>query len=219
MAIHIDSRLGRFIGALGFRPVPPGLPAGTRGIQLNSALGRYLGALASEPGSGWAGGIANIMPPLAPTAPQPPPGLQREPEPPDVTAAIAAADPAVRISLRRDPVILAVVLSDLLVRALVIADRAALARARVRDVAHDLAIDVARAIRLAIPSNRGLLLTSTRELDLAIDVDLARLLALDLARRQDVARAVALALHLARDLDITLDADWILFPAAECRSA
>jgi hypothetical protein len=44
MAIRADSRLGRFIGALGHRPVPC-FPTGTRHIQPNSALGRYIGAL------------------------------------------------------------------------------------------------------------------------------------------------------------------------------
>jgi chromosome segregation ATPase len=54
MAIHADSRLGRFIGALGYRPVPSP-SAGHHLIQANSVLGRFLGALA-EPGPSQAAG-------------------------------------------------------------------------------------------------------------------------------------------------------------------
>lgn len=49
MAIRADSRLGRFVGALGYRPAPC-LRAGSPHIQPDSALGRYIGALASRPG-------------------------------------------------------------------------------------------------------------------------------------------------------------------------
>jgi hypothetical protein len=48
MTIRADSRLGRFIGALGYRPTPRP-STGDRGIQPGSMLGRFLGALASPP--------------------------------------------------------------------------------------------------------------------------------------------------------------------------
>jgi Effector Associated Constant Component 1 len=46
MAIRADSRLGRFIGALGYRPAPS-FRAGTRRIRSGGKLGQYVGALAS----------------------------------------------------------------------------------------------------------------------------------------------------------------------------
>lgn len=46
MAIRADSRLGRFIGALGYQPAPNFRQA-AHGIQANSELSRYIGALAS----------------------------------------------------------------------------------------------------------------------------------------------------------------------------
>lgn len=48
MAIRAESPIGRFIGALGFRPAQ-NRPVRGRGIRQDSALGRYISALADAP--------------------------------------------------------------------------------------------------------------------------------------------------------------------------
>ena len=73
--------------------------------------------------------------PVPQSRPRPP---QHDLGMPGMAAAIAAADPMVRMALRRSPVILAVILSDLLVRALVIADAAADYPHQDREIAADL---------------------------------------------------------------------------------
>jgi hypothetical protein len=139
-------------------------------------------------------GLAAILSaPVAATS-QTPPGLL------SVAAAIEAADPAVRVALRRDPVILAVILSDLTVRALVVANETLTGRAL--DLGHALACDLAlardlvRALNLDIDLGRDLDLGRARARDLDLSGDLACGLALDLAR--GLARALDLALDLAR---------------------
>ena len=135
-------------------------------------------------------GLADILPQQAAAQPA-------APQPPGMTAAeaIAAADPAVRMALRRSPVTLAVILSDLTVRALLIANEALTARDST--VALGLARDVARDL----PFARAL----ARDVDLAHDV--AR--DVDLVRDLTPARALGLALDLARALGLALvlDAD------------
>ena len=151
-------------------------------------------------------GLADILPPPAtapPAAPQPP-GTA-------AAAAIAAADPAVRIALRRNPVILAVILSNLTVRALTIAGeipatnafplRLARTRdlafdlARARDLAFELAFDLDVARDLARDLDRAS--AGARDLARALDLDVAR--DLDRASARDRARALARARDLARD--------------------
>jgi hypothetical protein len=125
-------------------------------------------------------GLAAILPSSA-AAPLTPPSPPATP----AAIAIATADPAARMALRRHPIILAAILSDLTVRALTIANETSAARdiARARDIALALARDHAR--------DR--------------DHALARALALNLARARDHALARALALNLARALALDLD--------------
>src|SRR6185312_15681375 len=115
-----------------------------------------------------------ILPPSADASP-------KSPHQTETAAAIAAVDPTVRMTLRRNPVILAAILSDLTVRALTIVDKAHAARARARA--------------------RDRILAGTRDLTLDLDRDLTRVLALalelDLDRRHVLALARTLARHLA----------------------
>ena len=66
-----------------------------------------------------------------------------------MTTAIAAADPAARIALRRHPAIMAVILSDLTIRALTIAIEIPVNRARERALALDRASALGRDLDLA----------------------------------------------------------------------
>jgi hypothetical protein len=161
-------------------------------IMLHAEHADLLGALDSSLDT-QVGLAAILSAPVAATS-QTPPGLL------SVAAAIEAADPAVRVALRRDPVILAVILSDLTVRALVVANETLTGRAL--DLGHALACDLAlardlvRALNLDIDLGRDLDLGRARARDLDLSGDLACGLALDLAR--GLARALDLALDLAR---------------------
>ena len=114
-------------------------------------------------------GLAAVLSP-PPAAPRKSPGQA------ETAAAIASADPAARIALRHRPLINAVLISDLIVRALTIASKIG-GLAGVRDLDLGLARDPAAAR----------------------DLDLAR----DLAR--DLSRALGHAEELARELDPRLE--------------
>jgi hypothetical protein len=170
---HHDIRdgLGRFLD----------LDAGLREVTLHAEyadLHRNLGSMLDLDA-----GLAAIMPPSGPA--------QREPGQPSLSAAITAADPAERLTLRRHPIVLAVILSDLLARALTIPYKADL------DLALDLNLDLARAADLNL------------DLDLARAADLARAVGVDcrLSHNGDLARALVLAFDLAhlRDPVLALD--------------
>ena len=141
-------------------------------------------------------GLAAILPPPTVVAPQ---------APPDAVAAIAAADPATRMALHRHPIILAVILSDLTIRALMIATGPSGIRDRafVLAVAHDL--NLVRDLNLApnLADDLNLAHDRAHALDLNLALDLDR--ALDRARAYALARALALnlahALARIRDLD------------------
>lgn len=138
----------------------------------------------------------------------------RTPDPSGTAAAIAAADPEARISLRRDPVTLAVILSDLTVRTLTIADKAN-DRARALDLARELVSDLNLARDLVRDCKFDLDLARAHARALDLDLDLARDLdidlAFDLARARardlvsDLAHVVALALTLAHHRGLVLD--------------
>jgi hypothetical protein len=118
-----------------------------------------------------------------------------------VREVVAEESPA-RLALRGDPVILAVVTSDLITRAIAIAMVGqASDGSHARDVwtraIAELALDRARARRLA----RRLALDRELERDLALD----RALALARAHPLDLARAVVLNRALGRALDLDLD--------------
>jgi hypothetical protein len=145
-------------------------------------------------------GLAGILPspaPASPAAPRPP-GTA-------VAEAIEAADPAVRVALRRHPVTLAAILSNLTVQALTIGSEIftadAVPRARV------LTDDLGRALALALA--RGFDPDLDRALEHALDRALvyARALDRDLTRARgldrplDDLRAAALDLDLDRNLD------------------
>jgi hypothetical protein len=135
-------------------------------------------------------GLGAILPPPAAAT------LQTRPSLPDLAAAVAGADLAVRMSLRRNPVILAVILSDLTVRALMIADEAVhdcYAEDLIRDLARDLALDFPLDLAPDFPFHLTLelveLLGPNRDVDYALA---AHSLAQDLAR--PLARALDQAL-------------------------
>ena len=132
--------------------------AGLRDITLHadhagftSALGPYLDTPA---------GLAAILPPPPAAAPRSASGL------PGTVAAIAAADPAARMALRRSPVTMGVILSDLAVRALTIAEKA-----HARDFARDLARDLARASAIDPTHARDIDRASARAIKLYRDLD------------------------------------------------
>jgi hypothetical protein len=178
--------------------------AGLRDIMLHADHAALTGALGRR--LDIQSGLAAILPPPLAAA------SRRTPGQPGTAAAIAAADPAARIALRRDPVTLAVILSDLAVRTLTIADKAN-DRARALDVARDLVSDLnlirdlARSLDLDLaPAHAHALdldLDLARDLDLDLALDLARARARDLV--SDLGRAVALALTLARHRDLACD--------------
>jgi hypothetical protein len=180
--------------------------AGLRDIMLHAhhaALTSVLGRRLNTPA-----GFAAILPLTSGAASRRTPGQS------ETAAAIAAADPAARVALRRDPVTLAVILSDLTVRTLTIADKAN-DRARALDLARDLvseldlARDLVRNLDLDLDLDHAHARALDLDLDLARDLDLD--LALDLAHARardlvsDLARAVALALTLARHRDLARD--------------
>jgi hypothetical protein len=180
--------------------------AGLREAMLHTEHDDVLGALGSRLDT--EAGLAAILPPPAAATPQaqwsPP---RRESGLPDMAAAIADLDPAVRIALRRNPVILAVILSDLLVRALAVAN--AVADALNRDLNRDLGL--VRALDRDINRARGRGLGLNRERDhvsvLARDLELARDLANDLHHDRNLELARDLAHDLYRDLVNVLSFD------------
>jgi hypothetical protein len=135
----------------------------------------------------------------------------------NAAVAIAAADPTARMALRRNPVILAVIVSDLIVRAMMITHKTRDTRdlvrdlVRARDLALDLDLDLASTLaRLLVRDlDHALYLARGRVLARGIDLSPVRSLASDL----DVARALLLALDRALALDGTL-ARGIEFPLA-----
>ena len=120
-------------------------------------------------------------------------------------AAIAAADPVVRLTVRRSPLVVAVLTTDLLVRAIDIADILASIGGRVEDS------DLARPRPLsprARPVNHALALAARDQArDLARDLDRALALTHDsaLALTRDSALALARNLTLDRALTLTHD--------------
>jgi hypothetical protein len=220
----LHDRLGRFLDP----------DVGLREAMLHAEHANLLSALDSMMDT--EAGLTAILPPPAAAAPQPAPGTQqRESGEPGMAAAIADADPAARMALRRNPLILAVILSDLLVRALVIARSrdldlasdlasalaSAHARASDRDFDRVSASDLNRALELASDLDRvgelarvlahasahASVVASASDLDLASDLGLDRILGLDLGL--DFFRASAFARDLAqgRDLDLAGDLD------------
>lgn len=167
--------------------------AGLRDIMLHADHAAFTGALGRHLDT--PAGLAAILPPPPAAA------SRRTPGQPGTAEEIAAADPAARMALRRSPVTLAVILSDLTVRTLTIAEKAdARALYLARDLATDLARDLHRARDLA---------RLTPDLDIDLAFDLARNLDLDRTRElvSDLARAVNRALTLARDPGLDLDLD------------
>lgn len=185
--------------------------AGLRDIMLHTDHAGFADALARHLDT--QAGLEAILPP--PPAAAPP----RTPAQPGTVAAIAAADPAARMALRRHPFTLAVVLSDLTDRELTIAGKAsargpgiadelvsASSLARdidlARDVARDLSRDIDRAhsLRLGRDPDHILARDVTREVAGALAHALA--LVLDLAHILGLGRDLALALGRDLDLDV-----------------
>jgi hypothetical protein len=161
--------------------------AGLRGITVHADHERLISVFASylDPQAG----LLAILP--APAA-----FLRQGPGQRAAVAAITAADPAARIVLRRNPIIMAAILSNLTVRALTIADKGP---------DHDLASDLNRArdrdLDLVLNFDLDRVLDRARDLASALDFDLDRALALARA----LARASALALTLAAVSSSDLD--------------
>jgi hypothetical protein len=178
--------------------------AGLRDIMLHADHADLAGTLGGHLDT--KAGLAAILPPPAA------PSSRSTPIQPGAAAAIAAAEPEARIALRRDPVILAVILSDLTVRALTIAGEAETLD-HANDHAHDLAGDIERARALNDDLGGGGVLdrhlTFARERTLALAFDLSFNLAdnRDIHLVRDLNRALDLALDLdrVRDLDRALD--------------
>ena len=161
---------------------------------------------------------ASVLPP-PPASPQPESGL------PNMVAAISATNPAARLELRRNPVILVTILSDLLVRSLVIATNHAVATNRANDSnravadilastlartfndysdddfrqAYARASDYAGSLAHVFSDTHKMASYHARDLDLARASDIARDHARDLER--DLARASDIARDHARDLE------------------
>jgi hypothetical protein len=154
--------------------------AGLRDIMRHADHADVIGTLGSHLDT--QAGLAAILPPPADAS-------SRSPHQTETAAAIAAVDPTVRMALRRNPVILAAIFSDLIVRALAIVDKVHAACERDLTRARDLALD----------------LDLTPALDLDLALDRPRYLALDrgharaLARARDRDRARALALAPKQD--------------------
>jgi hypothetical protein len=122
-----------------------------------------------------------------------------------MTAAIAAADPAVRVTLRGTPVIVGVILSDLLVRALTIANAVPEPFARDIRPAQDVINQYSDALDRARRLVRDLALT--RNLDCARDLVHALDLARDLVHARSLDHAPVRALFFGRDLVSVLGRD------------
>jgi hypothetical protein len=166
-------------------------------------------------------GLAAILPP--PTSQLAAP-LGQESGRLDIASVIAAADPALRLTVRRHPIVLAVITSDFLARTLEIADEP-LSRDD-RSIARTLAQDLAKALASALDTDRavvdhafdlplGLALAFARSLSrdlvegyshtFAPVRDRALALARDLSRTRSLVRDLnhARALYLDLDLDVT----------------
>lgn len=145
-------------------------------------------------------GLDAILQPPAATAPPTPPGA------PETAAVIAAADPAIRMALRRDPVILAVILSDLIVRALAITNKARTARDLNRDIDHARDVDLARDIARARDLNRAITRVLNNNGNLVCAHDITRDLSNAFDRARDIARGHVRAFDYAgHDLTLTHD--------------
>ena len=120
-------------------------------------------------------------------------------------AKVAVADPKIRLALRNHPVVRAVIISDVMTRAIAVAKIISFHFWGYSSaVSHSTdAVDVSRALDLA----RASVVDLTRDLARArdLDLDLARNLDLDLARTLDLARDLAPDLDLDRDLDFARD--------------
>jgi hypothetical protein len=160
--------------------------AGLREVMLHAHHAGLTGALGYLLDT--QAGLAAI---LAPQSAEPSPDTRRQSE---LAAAITAADPAVRIALRQSPVTVAVILSDLHVRAQVIAGATDRAFASVLDLVRDRALDLVRDL------DRAIHLGLAREFARTLGLDLVRDDALDLVRYLDVAIHLGLDLTHARDL-------------------
>jgi hypothetical protein len=177
--------------------------AGLRDIMLHADHSDVIGTLGSHLDT--QAGLAAILPSSAETAPKPPDQTQ-------TAAAIAAVDPAVRMTLRRSPVILAAILSDLTVRALTLADKARAVREcdLTRDFGLSLALafaralnrDLARARAGALDNALAGILDHARDFTLEVASALAGDLEDGLDQRPDPDHwlAHALALEVASDL-------------------
>ena len=161
--------------------------AGLRDIMLHADHTDVIGTLGSHLDT--QAGLAVILPPSVETAP-------KSPHQTETAAAIAAIDPAVRMTLRRNPVILAAMLSDLTVRALTFVDNAHADLDLARALARALERDLARVLPLDRPLDRAL----DRALDLADAVDRALPFGDALDRALDLAHVLAAALEHALDL-------------------
>ncbi len=166
-----------------------------------------------------AGLSAILTPPTAEASqPEPTPDPARHRSGPSgVAAAIAAADPAIRMALRRNPVTLAVIYGDFTVQAVMILEvldrdrdrHRALTRSHARDLvtALNLELDRAQGLEHAIALVHGRQRSRYRgrrdphpKLDLDLDLDLVRRRARDLAHELDRDRDRDLNLNRARDL-------------------
>lgn len=160
---------------------------GLRDIMLHADHADLTGTLGSHLDT--QAGLAAIFPPPAAAS------SSRTPGQPGTAAAITDAAPEARIALRRNPVILAVILSDLTVRALTITGEAeTLARDLDRELLRELAGD------LALESARGHAQNLDRELDRArnlLNPDLTRGPNFERELARELTRALALCLDRA----------------------
>jgi hypothetical protein len=146
--------------------------AGLRDIMRHADHADVIGTLGSHLDT--QAGLAAILPPPADAS-------SRSPHQTETAAAIAAVDPTVRMALRRNPVILAAIFSDLIVRALAIVDKVHAACERDLTRARDLALDLDLDLDLDLARDRPRYL--------ALDRGHARALARARARDRDRARA------------------------------
>jgi hypothetical protein len=200
------------------------IEAGLREVMLHGEHTDLVDALGSTLDT--EAGLAAITAPqgaaAAPPRTKPQQGKSSLPGPADAAAAIAAAHPAARMALRRNPLIQVVIISDLLIRALTIAAKVTdyfvlpsshhldQAREMARDLVSDLALARAHArvryhplaFTSALNRARDLRHNIGHNIDLDLDLDLA--VARDLARDLALARALVRDLAHVGDLDRTL---------------
>jgi hypothetical protein len=143
--------------------------AGLREIELHAEHGDLLDTL--DNALDVEAGLAAIVPPPPPPSPD---AAKHEDGPLHIATVIAAASPAVRLGLRNNPVVLAVILSDFLLRAFAVAD--ALAGHPDDDGPH-----------------------RARALDLMLDRDLARAHGMELTWKLGLSHYLARAFHLGFD--------------------